>query len=121
MTSQVLGLGLSEFDVGGDQQDELFDVLSNQRRRVLLCSLQGAETPVSVEELTTKLVRWQAQQPLPNRSGDERDAIKISLVHNHLPRMAEAELIKYNATQEKVLLANETGELRAHLQTMASS
>lgn len=105
----------SEFDVGGDQRDELFDVLSNQRRRVLLYSLQAAELPISVDELTTELVAWEARQSVPDRSCDDRDAIEISLLHNHLPKMAEAGLVKYDDTERRVLFANQTDELQAHL------
>lgn len=119
--TQVSGTDVSEFDVGGERRDDLFDALSNQRRRVLLHSLQVENTPVSVEELTTKLVAWETQRPASDRSGDDREAIEISLVHNHLPKMADAELIEYDATRRSVLLANRTDELQAHLRTMASS
>ena len=111
---------MSEFDVGGDRQDELFDVLSHSRRRFLLAFLQNAETPVSVEELTTELVTWEAQQPVPDRSGAERDASEISLVHNHLPKMAEAGLIRYDYTRRTVALGDRTDEVQAHLQPLAS-
>lgn len=121
VTNQVSGTDVSEFDVDGDGRDELFDALSNQRRRVLLYALRGEKTPVSVADLTTKLVSWEAHRSVPDRSGDDREAIEISLLHNHLPKLADAELIEYDATRRSVLLANRTDELRAHLQTMASS
>ncbi|WP_148225339.1 DUF7344 domain-containing protein [Haloterrigena turkmenica] len=121
MANRVSETDVSEFDAGGDQQDKLFDVLSNQRRRVLLYSLQASQMPVSVGELATKLATWEAQQPLSDRSGDDRTTIEISLVHNHLPKMAEAALIKYDDTERSVALANQTDELWAHLQTMRSS
>ncbi|NHN47091.1 hypothetical protein G9464_05695 [Halostella sp. JP-L12] len=110
----------TEFDTGGNRQDELFDVLSHQRRRFLLHALQTAETPVQIEELTTELVVWETQQPVPNRSGDDRTAIEVSLVHNHLPKMAQAGLIRYDETEQTVMLADRTDEVKAHLQTMAS-
>lgn len=68
MANRVSETDVSEFDAGGDQQDKLFDVLSNQRRRVLLYSLQASQMPVSVGELATKLATWEAQQPLSDRS-----------------------------------------------------
>ena len=121
MGEPTLGTDLSDFDVGGDQQDKLFDVLSNPHRRATLHLLQTAEMPVSVEELTTELVAWDAQRPVSDRSGAERNSIKISLVHNHLPKMAEARLIRYDDTRQTVILAGQTDEVQAHLQTMASN
>ncbi len=46
--------------------------------------------------------------------------IKMSLVHTHLSKMDEACLIRYNDTRQTVRLADQTDEVRAHLQTMAS-
>ena len=114
------GANVTEFDVGGDRQDEFFDVLSDSRRRFMLAFLQSAEMPVSVEELATELVAGEAQQPVPDRSDADRDAIEISLMHNHLPKMAEAGLIRYDDTRRTVTLADRTDEVRAHFQLLAS-
>ena len=119
MTNRASRTDLSEFDAERDHQDELFEVLSDSRRRVLFHSLQAADMPISVEELTTELVAWEAQRPVSDRSGDERDTIEISLVHNHLPKMAEAGFVRYDDTQRTVTLADRTDEVRTHLETMA--
>ena len=120
MVNRFPETNLSEFDVGGDRQDELFDVLSNRRRRLMLRSLETAEKPVSVGELAMELVAWESGQPVLDRSGDEREAIEISLVHNHLPKMAEAGFVKYDDAQQGVTLAGRTDELQIHLQTRTS-
>lgn len=120
MGTQSPGTNLSEFDAGGNRQDDLFNTLSHPRRRFLLHLLQTAETPVGVEELTTKLATWETQRSAPNRSGVNRDAIETSLVHNHLPMMAQAGLVMYDITGQTVALGDRTNEVRAHLQTMAS-
>jgi predicted transcriptional regulator len=121
MANRASETDLSEFDAGGDRKDELFDVLSDQRRRVLLYSLQTSQMPVSVGELATKLATWEATRSLSDRSSDDRTTVETSLVHTHLPKMAEAELIEYDETERRVTLANRTDELRAHLRTMTSS
>lgn len=105
-----------EFDVGGDQQDQLFDVLSHPRRRFVLDTLLTVETPVEMRTLATELVEWEASAP--DRSDNDREAVEISLVHNHLPRMAAADFIEYDATERTITLADRTDEVRAHLQTM---
>ena len=120
MGTQFSGTNLSEFDAGGDGQDDLFNTLSHPRRRFMFHLLQTAETPVGVEELTTELVAWEAQRSTPNRSNGSRDAIETSLVHNHLPMMDQAGLVMYDVTGQTVALGNRADEVRAHLQTMAS-
>lgn len=109
------------FMVGGDQQDELFDVLSHHRRRFTLQYLQTAESPpVSVDVLTTTLGSWEDQRTGPaqvHTSADTAD-IKLSLVHTHLPKMADADVITYDPTRQTVMLAANAPEMDAYLQAM---
>lgn len=109
----------SDTDLGDDRHNELFDVLSDPRRRFVLHTLRGAETPVPVAELAVDLVTWESQRSAPDRSGDGRDAVEVALVHIHLPKMAEAGLVRYDETQQTVSLADRGDEVRTHLQTVA--
>ena len=115
--SKTSGLGVEAED---GHQDELFKVLSHSRRRFMLRYLQPVETPLSVDELTTELVAWEDQRTGADQSRDERVSIKISLLHNHLPKMADAGIIKYDATRQTVTLADGDNEVHAHLQAMTS-
>lgn len=120
MTNRSPGTDLSAFDVGGERRDSLFEVLSDRRRRFVLHSLQTAELPVSADELTTEIVAWEARRPVSARSGDERDGIKSSLLHNHLPRMAESGLIDYDEIRQTVTQMDRVDEVRTHLHPAAS-
>ncbi|UPV74296.1 hypothetical protein M0R89_17385 [Halorussus limi] len=115
--SETNGLG---FEVGGDRQDELFSVLSHPYRRFVLQHLQTADSPIPVAELTTELVAWERSQSEIGRSGDERTRVGVSLVHNHLPKMADARVVEYDATRQTVTLVDDTDEVHTHLQAMAS-
>lgn len=106
------------FEVGGDQQDELFRVLSHPRRRFTLQYLQTVETPLTVAELTAELGAWENHRTGASQSRDERGTIEVSLVHNHLPKMDHAGVVKYDATRQTVTLADGTDEVDAHLQAM---
>lgn len=120
MENNFSGADPPEFDVGGDRRDELFDVLSDSRRRVMLHFLQAAEMPISMNELITALVAWETRQSVSDHSGADRDAIEISLVHNHLPKMAETGFIRYDGARQTVTHAGRTDEVRAHLQQRTS-
>lgn len=120
MGNQYAEMDLSEFNGGDGEQDNLFTALSDPRRRYVLYFLQTAETTVSVEELSRELVAWDAQRPAPERSGDERESIEMSLIHHHLPQMAQAGLITYDVTERTVTLADRADEVRAHLQIMTN-
>lgn len=72
-----------------------FDILNNQHRRTIITLL--AETPtLTRHELTTHLaatVTDNASQP----TSDQKRRLRIALHHNHLPQLADAGLIEYDA------------------------
>ncbi|WP_225335557.1 DUF7344 domain-containing protein [Halomicrobium urmianum] len=109
-----------EIDVGGDRQDGLFDVLSDPQRRFALQYLRGASGSVTVGELVTELVAWEVGRPVSERTSVDRSAVEIALVHTHLPKLAEAGLVSYDAAEGSVALADRTDEVRAQLEVMAT-
>lgn len=116
MSNELSDRGPSEFGADGDQQDQRFGVLSHPHRRFVLDNPLTVEMPVPVREPSAELVARKAS--VPDDSGDEGDAVEISLVHNHLPRTAEADLIEDGAAGRTVPLADRTAEVRAHLRAM---
>lgn len=118
MTKGLADRGLSEFDADGDRRDQLFGVLSHPHRRFVLDELLTVETPISVSELSTELL--EGRGPAPDDSGTERDAVEISLVHDHLPRMAEADLITYDVAEQTVTRTDRTDEVGARLRTRSN-
>ena len=73
--------------------DELFDILSNSRRRHVVEFLdeQGGET--SFRELTDAVALRETGDPV---SYDERKRVYVSLRQSHLPRLAEAGVVEYD-------------------------
>lgn len=120
MEKQSSELELSEVDMGGERQDEVFAVLSDSRRRFLLRCLQTAQGPVSVNKLATNLVTWEGQQQVSDSADDDTSAIQVLLVHNHLPKMEEAGLVEYDDTQQMVTPTDRIHQAQPHLQIMAS-
>ncbi|WP_336364749.1 DUF7344 domain-containing protein [Halalkalicoccus salilacus] len=119
MSNHLPEPNLSEFDVGGDQQDELFDILSHSHRRFVLQYLQTADTPLPVNDLAAELVAWKNQLFSADQLVEGNAAlVEISLVHSHLPKMAETGFIRYDRTRQTVTLGDRTEEVRAHLQAM---
>ena len=119
MSNRPLEPTLSEFNVRDDQQDGLFDVLSHSHCRFILQYLQTAGTPLSVNEVATELVPWKNPLAAADQLSDGRATpAEISLVHSHLPKMAEVGRIRYDETRQTVTLRDRTEEVQAHLQTM---
>jgi len=120
MTSQLSDGDPTEIDVGGDRQDGLFDALSDPQRRFALEYLRNEGGSVAVDELVTELVAWEVGRPVSERTSGDRSAVEISLVHTHLPKLAEAGFISYDAAEGRVALADRTDEVRAQLEVMTT-
>ena len=74
--------------------DVVFDLLSDHRRRVLLYALRrrdpGASVPV--DTLVDRLLETE-EEAGPSERADRRDRIAVDLRHRHLPRLADAGLV----------------------------
>ena len=104
------------FEVDDDRQDELFEVLSHSVRRFTLRYLRAATTPVSLDELTTELVARRTDGNAPGSSDVSPASVQVSLVHNHLPKMAELGFVDYDGGNEEVTAGNRTADVAYHLQ-----
>jgi len=80
-------------DVAELGADERHRLLSNDRRRVALDALADRETPTGVEEVAAAVAR---------RTGDDRRGILIALHHVHLPALADAGVLDYDAEAGRV-------------------
>lgn len=119
MTSNSSETSCVTIDVGGDRHDELFDVLSSARRRLVLRSLQVADREMSVSELTSDIVSWETD--ITDEDIDDlRGTVEVALVHTHLPKMARAGLISYDDDTRTVVLMNADHELNHHLDAVGS-
>jgi DNA-binding transcriptional ArsR family regulator len=84
--------------------DRFYNALSESHRRRLLYYLGGTEES-TVEELASVLSGWEATMTGTMHTAEDRSAIHIQLLHNHLPRLADADLIDYDVDAGTVQLA----------------
>jgi len=77
-------------------QNKFYRALASAHRRRLLYYLldHGDST---VDELTSVLSGWNATTSGTMQTPADRSKIQLRLKHNHLPRLADADLISYDA------------------------
>lgn len=73
--------------------DSILVCLADRRRRLLLAGLSEKSPPVAVEDLVRHIREREAGEIPDTSSDDEAVEITITLVHNHLPKLSEAEVI----------------------------
>ncbi|OVE83921.1 DUF7344 domain-containing protein [Natronolimnobius baerhuensis] len=92
MSSDVHLGGSSEHGPLGDVPTDQYDVLRHPRRVRLLEYLE-TDTRCSLTELTTALLE---HETVDAPMGEARHNVRLTLVHNHLPRLAAAGLLDWD-------------------------
>ncbi|WP_224335752.1 DUF7344 domain-containing protein [Haloprofundus halobius] len=82
---------------------ELLDVLADERRRRILDTIERADARLPVEILANALAP-------DDSSDDEIKTVQVSLVHTHLPRLADAGLLTFDRDDRAVWPTSATSE-----------
>lgn len=98
-----------------DALNSVFKLLSKERRRYVLYYLERKDGPVSVSELTDKILEWERNSSRSPTSEEDHEEIKITLQHNHLPKAAEAEFIEYHPEQNTIEITGAPAEFKVIL------
>lgn len=97
--------------------DRLFKLLANERRRRILFYLDGKEGDVaSIVELIDYVVVHEAES-VDDLTSDE---VAIALYHKHLPKLADAGLIEYDARSRTVRYRGD-GAIGEHLHAITNT
>lgn len=100
--------------------DATFSLLADSRRRYLLYHLLESEY-VTVEKLSLRIAAWEQEIPSRAVSEDDRVDVAISLIHNHLPRLAERNVVDYDARSGDVVLADGFEGIRSFVENAQST
>lgn len=93
--------------------DAVFDLLSAAPRRHALYHLRCRSGPVDVTELAGVVAAWGSDATLDSVAPERKREAHLSLLHTHLPRLAEAGAVEYDSDAGRVALAETDGFLLA--------
>jgi hypothetical protein len=92
---------------GPDRLDTLFDVMSHRRRRTALRYLRDAGGPVAVAELAHHIADREGAASGRSAPMDRYAAILTALEHQHLPKLAHADLVEWDRSADAVVATEE--------------
>lgn len=99
--SPKAGMGESGNSVG-QSLDDVFDLLSNQRRRYVLSCLADTTQPLVLTSLAEDVAICENESPRTEISKEEVRTVRTSLYNSHIPKLVDAGVVKYN--QERGLI-----------------
>jgi hypothetical protein len=78
--------------------DDIFDLLSDERRRYAIHYLRETSDGVStLDDLTETVAAWETDTTQSDVPDDFCKRVEASLHHTHLPRLDDANIIDYDA------------------------
>lgn len=100
--------------------DTTFGLLSSSRRRYLLYHFLESEYG-TVEKLAQWIAAWEQDVSPRAVSDEDRRDVAISLVHDHLPRLADHDVVDYDARNGDVVAAEHFADIQPYVERARSS
>lgn len=96
-------------------RDDIFETLSNQRRRYVFHYLKGENREVYLLELAEHAAAWENGTTIDELTPTDRKLMKTALHQHHLPRMDENGFIEYDPQRRTVRLSDAAAGLEVYL------
>ena len=91
-------------------QGEIFELLSNERRRGAIHYLKREDREVRVDELVDAVVGWE------HADDTSRASVYAAMIQTHLPRMAEAGIVEFDRETSAVRPTDELDAVQLYLE-----
>ena len=97
------------------EMGHVYTLLGESRRRYLLYQLMG-EAYGNIDDLALQIAAWERGTPTDAVSEEAQEKVCISLVHAHLPRLADHNVVEYDLRSGDVVLADGVSALEPLLE-----
>lgn len=109
-------------DAASLPRDDVFEVLSNARRRCALHYLKRNQgRRVELRELVDYIAAWENETTTAQIGSEERKRVYTALRQNHLPKLDEAGIIDYAHMRGEVELTEDAREVQLYLERVPSN
>lgn len=99
-------------------EDNIFEVLSNRRRRYAIQYLKGVDDVATLRDLAEQVAAWEYDRPVWALDASERKTVKNALHQFHLPKMAEFGVVEYDARRGLVELTDAADEVDVYVEVV---
>lgn len=97
-------------------EEDIHDVLSNERRRMTLDRLREADGTLTTRELSEQIAEQETGESPPPRN--IRQSAYVSLQQTHLPKLDELGIVEYDSNRKSVALRNRADEVSVYTEVV---
>lgn len=109
-----------EVEAGGTEgpdREEIFEVLSNQRRRHVLHYLEGHDgSAVELSELVDHVAAWENDTTVDRIDSSQRKRVYTALRQTHLPKLADCGIIEYDRRRGDLEITDNARQAQLYLE-----
>lgn len=95
--------------------DEIFDLLSARRRRILVLFLEGTDEEPSLMDLAGQIAAKEMETDPENVTRKQRKRVYVALYQTHIPKLEDAGVIEYDDANKVVELTDRAQLLLPYL------
>lgn len=97
--------------------DQIFEILSSRRRRMVLYYLRRHGGSATMNDLAEQIAAWENDLSIDELTSQQRKRVYVSLYQTHLPKLADSNLIDYDADEGDVQLNDRASDIDSFLTT----
>jgi hypothetical protein len=106
---------MSQQDPDSLTQGEVYDLLSNARRRFVISYLRDREEPVELNALSREVAAWENETAVEDLTDQQIKRVYVSLYQTHIPKLDESGVVDYDKDSGMVDLAGNVRALDTYL------
>ncbi|WP_313696262.1 DUF7344 domain-containing protein [Halorarum halobium] len=106
---------MSESEHGRLSQNEVYDLLSNPRRRFVISYLREHGRPIELTALAREVAAWENQVPAEELTDQQEKRVYVSLYQTHIPKLRNAGIVDYDPDSGEIELTGTVGQLERYL------
>ncbi|EJN61296.1 DUF7344 domain-containing protein [Halogranum rubrum] len=112
------GETVAQTETGGVETGEVFQTLSNQRRRFVVHALEQEQGALELRTLSTQVAAWENDKEPAAVNSQERRRVYNSLQQVHLPQMDDDGLVEYDKRSGTIEPTADIADLQLYLEVV---
>ncbi|MCU4974126.1 hypothetical protein OB955_15460 [Halobacteria archaeon AArc-m2/3/4] len=95
--------------------DAVLDLCRDHHRRIVLAVLAEERRPLTMNDLSKAILKYNHSTPVTEVSEEVLTEIRLSLYHEHIPKLESEEIIEYDPERQHVVPTERFDQLRPSL------